>query len=80
MNDSNCFKTKLTFFKEIYIELWRVEKKIEKTLKIALKSPKSPYFFHFLEKIFLKSNNLCTKILVAGTIFLKSRFFLKSKF
>ena len=24
--------------------------KFEKTLKIALKSPKSPYFFHFLEK------------------------------
>jgi hypothetical protein len=25
-------------------------KKNEKTLKIALKLPKSPYFFHFLEK------------------------------
>ena len=31
-------------------------------------------------KIFLKSNNLCTKKSVVPTIFLKSRFFLKSGF
>jgi hypothetical protein len=41
--------------------LWNIKpnvekKKNEKTLKICLKLPKSPYFFHFLEKIFLKSN------------------------
>ena len=29
--------------------MWKVVKKIEKTLKIALKSPKSPHFFHFSE-------------------------------
>ena len=43
------------------IELWNikqnVEKKNEKTLKIAQKLPKSPCFVHFLEKkIFLISN------------------------
>ena len=65
--------------------------KIEKTLKIALKLPESPYFSTFWiniflksnirpYKIFLKSNNLCTKKSVVPTIFLKSRFFLKSGF
>ena len=32
------------------------------------------------EFFFLKSNNLCTKFLVVGTIFLKSRLFLKSQY
>ena len=31
------------------------------------------------KKSFLKSNNLCTKILVVGTIFLKSRFYCMKK-
>ena len=42
--------------------------------KIFLKSNFRAY------KIFLKSNNLCTKKSVVPTIFLKSRFFLKSGF
>ena len=42
--------------------------------KIFLKSNIRPW------EIFLKSNNLCTKKSVVPTIFLKSRFFLKSGF
>ncbi len=30
--------------------MWKGEKKIEKNIRIALKLPKSPYFFHSLVK------------------------------
>ena len=51
IHDSNWFKTKLIFnLKKYTLNCGKLKKKIEKTLKIALKLPKSPYFFHFLEK------------------------------
>ena len=60
-------------------------------LKLLLNCQKVLFVFHFWKffflksnirplKIFLKSNNLCTKKSVVATIFLKSRFFLKSSF
>ena len=59
----------------------KVEKKIEKPLKIALKLSKSPYFFHFWgEKSFLNQTTYVLKKSVLATIFLKSRFFLKLDF
>ena len=71
------------------MDSWK--KKMEKTLKIALKSPKSPYFFRFLEKKSFEQNltlglrksflNQTTYVLsVVAKIFLNSRFFLISGF
>ena len=46
LHDSNWFKTK-----KYKLNCGKLKKKKKlKTLKIALKSPKSPYFFHFLVK------------------------------
>ena len=49
IHDSNWFKTN-DFFHIYKLNCGKLNKQIEKTLKIALKSPESPCFFHFLEK------------------------------
>ena len=69
------------FFKKY--ELWNMKPKVEiyfeKTLKIALKLPKSPYFFHFLGKIFLKSKlGLKKSFLNQTTYVLKNRLYPQS--
>ena len=58
----------------------KVEKKIEKTLKIALKLPKSPYFFHFLgKKSFLNQTlGLRKSFLNQTTYVLKNRLYQQS--
>ena len=86
--DYPTFKTKLIFFSRNIN--WIVEK-LKKTPKLLWNYQKVPIFSTFWKeiflksnirplKIFLKSNNLCTKKSVAPAIFLKSRFFLKSGF
>ena len=64
--------TQLISLKIFFIKIWK-EKVLgppESVLKVDL----------IYLAIFLRSNNLCTKILVVGTIFLKSRFICKKDF
>ena len=58
----------------------KIEKKYEKTLKIALKLSKSPYFFHFLEKkSFLNQTRVLRKsFLNQATYVLKNRLYPQS--
>ena len=57
-----------------------LKKKNDKTLKIALKLPKSPYFFHFLEKKSFLNRTLGLKksFLNQTTYVLKNRLYPQS--